>query len=477
MTRGTVAITLPSHLVGPASQPGVARETWRAALPAGTRVNGLDLTGAALTATDRRESASRTDITHLLVPAGDLILTTAGGSEVTVDAEALRHAVADAVAAGRERAVCLHAIRLIDAGDRHAAREALGALLEDTGLPLPPAQTARATQARPATERERSTLGAYETLGILAAFVPVCPVETHSSDAVVPTRYDYVAFEAGRCVTTARFSELLAIARSGPQRHGGALEEHSIGYVARQLSQPFSRLRGRVIVELNGRGADVTNDILTIPNTPLPLPENDAAPDVLDLGFARLGIDRLALVDRLGMGLPEADAVVDWLMARLATDVEIACDRMGLRAVSALLRSAPAVRALLAAGVTVERPATRDHVSADPSTGGLAWHHRHTDGAVVQDTLDEGGAWCASLEVASDDRWRVRKEDALVMLHANEGSWADALGRARAAYLADEELTWRNRVMAAPSRDAAERTLTIRSGLPDGCQDLCGDNL
>lgn len=303
----------------------------------------------------------------------------------------------------------------------------------------------------------------YEAAGILPAFCPTCSTNTYSSKAHVPERFTLVAIDEGHCVTRELFEQALATARSKPPQYGGAMDEHGIGYVVRQLSEPFAASRDRIVAEVNGSGIDLTHEVMAIPGGMLPATDDSRHErEIVDLGIASFAVDRLSLVDLYGMTLNEADAVVNWLHNRFEANVRKACDRMDVAHVSALLRSPDATQALVEGGVRIENPRTGESMARNPTTNAITCLFRPLAGAPDVDASDPSVMDWYLLRVASDDNLRVNTEDAIALAHSEDGPMAELREQARTAYLQDLWLTTRSRREAIPSRVRAADSLATR---------------
>ena len=446
-------------------------EFYLARLPEGTVLDGRDLSVALVCSANARESMGRSGLTDMELRADEPKVVKVPSKEegaaryerVEVDPAALCEAASDALMRTREVAMAEQALALLRSGQRDVARDVLSALLKSGGNegPLPPSasHTERRTQEPLAARCD--PVRAYEAVGILPAYQPLCSVNTHGPAELVPERFSHVAFDEGHCVSREFFNQLLERARARVPQHAGALEEHSIGYVARQLREPFARTRDRCVAQVNGIGVDFTDEVRAIPGASVVRhPGADATREVMDLGVAALAVDRMALMERHGMDLTEADAVTDWVQRRVGADLEVACDRMGMASASALLRSPDAVQLLVEAGVRLENPTTGERMEADLASG------RVTCDFDRQGRLGDGDesslmSWYC-VQVASDDGWRINPDDARALANAKEGSLANLRERARTAYLADPWLTARDRIETIPTRQRAEGLLAHR---------------
>ena len=476
----TVTLSVPTTLVE--SRVGRAgKEYFLVRLPQGTRVGGRDLSDALVCTSSAHESSERVGMTEAELPAdtSKVVKVPVGDGPTTryervaVDPSELCDATREALGMERDKAVLRQALALLDSGDRTDAMEAVGTLLgADAGEgPLPPS---------PDSVRERAGTAAtidYEAMGVLPAHQAVCSVNTRSPVEVVPERFDFVAFDDGRCVTRDYFNSVLTEARANEPRHGGVLEEHSIGYVARQLRQPFARVGDRIVAEVNGTGIDITDEVRVIPGArPVRAEWSEEKRDVTDLGVAAITVDKKRLIERLSMNLEEADAVAEWLHRRHEADVAIACERIGVAHVHAMLRSPDAARILVEAGMRLENPATGERMSRDPDTGvvqcdfvaGTADGLPEADGDLLMN-------WYC-LRVATDDRWRVVTEDALRLVQETSGPMVELREKACSAYRSDTWLTTRDRIEAIPTRERT-RELLARSDMPTRgyrLKDECG---
>lgn len=460
----TVTLTLPAEDVE-RTQGNDGRPLHAARLPEGTRVGDRGLSGGMIKSSVAHASRTCAGLTDLVLSAGSTITVelppTRDGEGRTesalVDAEGLCAAAGEALSRQRYLAITRRALSLLEAGEAKPALEALDAIFGHAAgaVPLPPRQATPSTGPHP---NRRGPALAYEAVGILPAYQPLCSVNTRSAIETVPDRFTHVAVDERHCVTRERFAQILSEARARPPRYGGALDEHSIGYVARQLSRPFARTRDRMVAEVNGLGVDVTADVTDIPGAPLPQrPTPEPALDTIDLGVATLSTDRIALVEWMGMTMDEADATVEWLQRRVESDLAVATGRMGARHVSSLLRSPDAVRTLVGAGIRLENPLTGERVATDEETGELTCDllQDAEPGEGGQDPLE----WLL-VRVASDDAGRVVPEDAVRMVTAEASSDAELLDAAREAYRTDEWLSPKRRIDNIPTREDAERTLS-----------------
>ena len=478
----TVTLSVPTTFVE--SRVGRAgKEYFLVRLPQGTRVGGRDLSDALVCTSSAHESSERVGMTEVGFPANvsKVVKVPVGEGPTTryervaVDPSELCDATREALGMEKDKAVLRQALALLDSGDRAAAMEAVGTLLEaDRGegsmspTPLPDSVRKRAGT---------TVVTDYEAMGVLPAHQAVCSVNTRSPVEVVPERFDFVAFDDGRCVTRDYFNSVLAEARAREPRHGGVLEEHSMGYVARQLRQPFARVGGRVVAEVNGAGIDITDEVCVIPGArPVGTGWPEERRDITDLGVAAITVDKKRLIERLSMNLEEADAVAEWLHRRHEADVAIACDRIGIAHVHAMLRSPDAARILVEAGMRLENPATGERMSRDLDTGvvqcdfvvGTADGLPEADGDLLMD-------WYC-LRVATDDRWRVVTEDALRLVQETSGPMVELREKACSAYRSDTWLTTRDRIEAIPTRERT-RELLARGDMPTRSyrlKDECG---
>ncbi|MBR3328241.1 MAG: hypothetical protein IKG22_13060, partial [Atopobiaceae bacterium] len=333
---------------------------------------------------------------------------------------------------------------------------------DGAGGPMPPSQKTVSAYVQDSTMTRGSQMRAYEAVGILTAYLPLCSVNVHSPTEVVPERFAFVVFDEGHCVSGTYFNQLLERVRARVPQHAGAMDEHSIGYVARQLREPFARVRDRYVAQVNGIGVDFTDEVRAIPGAALVRHRGtDATRDVLDLGMATISIDRLALING-GMYLTQADSAVDWAQSMMRSSLEFACDRMAMANASALLRSPDAARLLVEAGVRIENPTTGERMSLDPSTGRVMCGFERVPAAAIPDGDDPALMEWYYLRVANDDGWRIAHDDALTLIRDREGPMAGLLQDSREAYLADSWLTAKDRIEAIPTRERAEELLRRR---------------
>lgn len=465
----TVTLTVPSeHVEQRAGRDG--KPFHLARLPEGTRAAGRDLSDGLICSEVAHKSTTREGLTDLELPADATktvkLLTQKGGQRcmeaVRVSARELCTAVADALARKHDLAILRRATELLEAGDASAAREALKAIGGDSSSAtiMPPNQPSAATKPTRPRPDARDPIRAYEAVGILPAWQPLCSVSTRSATEVVPERFAYVAIDRQHCVTREWFNQLLGKVRSKPPCHGGVLDEHSIGYVAKQLAHPFARSRTRAVAEVNGIGVDVTPHVMPIPGASLsPRAGWEPLREVVDLGVASIATDSLALVECMGMSPDEADVVCEWLQKRFESDLALATGRVGAGHVSALLRSPDATRLLVEEGARLENPATGEWMMLNRESGEVecAMQETTSPNDDEQTLLD----WHL-LRVASDDAWRVVPEDAVALATAHDGPLANLVERAREAYRKDDWLTPKARVANIPTRENAERTLSLR---------------
>lgn len=441
---------------------------WLARLPKGTHVGAHDLSNGLVCSEVAYKSRTKAGITHLELPADadktvKLPQRDLDGMPVTVKVAAtdLCKAVAEATSRSRWSAALRRAADLLDMGNEDLARQTLGTVAKGSAISRPTAAT-----RDPKSHRWKPGLTdiarAYEAAGILPAWLPTCSVNTHAATAAIPDGFTHVAIAEGKCVSRECFERLLNAARSHPPRHGGALEEHSIGYVARQIARPFARAREREIVEVNGEAFDVTGEVLDVPGALMGiLGEETPKREVTDLGAAALSVDRLSLVERLDMSVEEADAVADWMGQRFESDLALAVGRVGVAHVDALLRSPAAVALLAKSGVRMENPVTGERMAMDYDKGEVSFgkpgHVSRQNEGRGTDLFD----W-QCLKVASDDAWRVVREDAIRLCSAADGPAHDLMERARSEYLHDDWLKPRERAENVPTYEGAKRLLARR---------------
>lgn len=465
--RTTVTLTLPTSQVE--RKPGRdGHPFWLARLPEGTRVGAHDLSNGLVCSEVAYKSRTKVGITHLELPADadktiKLPLKDPAGRPVTVKVAAtdLCKALAEAASRSRRAAALRRAADLLDMGDEDLARQTLEAVAKGSTISRPTAAT-----HSPKPHRWKPSLTdiarVYEASGILPAWLPTCSVNVHAATATMPEGFTHVAVSEGKCVSRTCFDRLLDAARSHPPRHGGALEEHSIGYVARQIARPFARAREREIVEVNGEAFDITGEVLDVSGALMGiLGEETPMREVTDLGAAALSVDRLSLVERLGMSVEEADAIADWMGQRFESDLALAVGRVGVAHVDALLRSPAAVSLLARSSVRMENPVTGERMGMDYDRGEVAFG-KPRDASQSEDSVSEDLFEWQCLRVASDDAWRIVREDAIRLCSATNGPIHDLLERARGEYLHDSWLKPKERAENIPTYEGAKRLLARR---------------